>query len=357
MKSKIHEHKKSNMQRVSKTIYFSFLILFLSLNTMAQIINFPDANFKAKLLMANPSSQIAFDDSGNFIVIDNNGNNEIEVSEAQTVYGLHVTSSSISSLTGIEQFTNLHIIQCDFNNLTSLQPLSNLTNLIVVTCYSNMLTSIAPIENLSNLENLNIGVNPLTSVNLQNLHLLLKLEASNTSLSEINLCGTGVKWLWCMDSPNLQALYLKNNVVSSDLARTSMLTIPPPLHNFEFYNSPLLNFICYDEGEYPAVFHGIGENTTGKTLTTSCDANCSTLASENPQPTNLISFYPNPTSGIINIVANQTIDKTTIRTILGQTIMNFENTTSLDISSLAKGTYLITVETALGDETQKIIKL
>ena len=37
--------------------------------------------------------------------------------------------------------------------------------------------------------------------------------------------------------------------------------------------------------------------------------------------------------------------------------MAFENTTAIDISSLTKGTYFITIETALGKETQKIIKL
>ena len=38
---------------------YLFCLLFVSLFSNAQIINFPDANFKAKLLSANASNQIA----------------------------------------------------------------------------------------------------------------------------------------------------------------------------------------------------------------------------------------------------------------------------------------------------------
>jgi hypothetical protein len=39
-----------------KTIY---LLLFIACTSYAQIINFPDANFKAKLLQSSPSNKIA----------------------------------------------------------------------------------------------------------------------------------------------------------------------------------------------------------------------------------------------------------------------------------------------------------
>lgn len=70
-------------------------------------------------------------------------------------------------------------------------------------------------------------------------------------------------------------------------------------------------------------------------------------------------LYPNPTFGIINITLsnNQPIIKISINNLLGQTIMTFENTTTLDISSLTKGTYFVKMVTDSGKETQKIIKL
>lgn len=79
-------------------------------------------------------------------------------------------------------------------------------------------------------------------------------------------------------------------------------------------------------------------------------------------PTNesdLFRIYPNPTSGIVNIqmLGNETIKKVTINTILGQTIMISENTSIVDIGSLTKGTYFITVTTKSGSETKKIVKL
>ena len=342
---------------IMKNFCLSISLLLLSLSATAQIINFPDANFKAKLLLATINSEVASDVNGNYIVIDTNGNNEIEVSEAESVYRLSVGGAGISSLTGIEYFSNLRGIGCYGNNIASL-PLSTLVNIEYISCGNNILTSLAGIENLSNLKDIDISGNPLTSANFQNSHQLWRVWANNTTLTEINLCGTAVRLLWCMDSPNLQALYLKNNVVSSDLARSSS-QIPPPLHNFEFYNSPLINYICYDDGEYDAVFHGVGQNTTGITLTTSCNANCSTLSDDNQQLNNSITLYPNPTSGIINIDVSdgQPITKTTITNLVGQTVMSFENSTTLDISMMTKGTYFITIETDRGKEIQKIIKL
>ena len=73
---------------------------------------------------------------------------------------------------------------------------------------------------------------------------------------------------------------------------------------------------------------------------------------------NIFTVYPNPSSGLINIIIsdNQPIIKTTINNILGQAIMTFENSATLDISPLTKGTYFITVETDGGKATQRIIK-
>lgn len=78
-------------------------------------------------------------------------------------------------------------------------------------------------------------------------------------------------------------------------------------------------------------------------------------------PTNemsLFKMFPNPTSGIINIEMsnNQSIAKVVINNLLGQTIMRYESASILDISSLTKGIYFITVETDNGKETQRIIK-
>jgi Leucine-rich repeat (LRR) protein len=336
--------------------FYLLLFFFLTILSQAQIINFPDANFKAKLMQSGPSESIARDIDGNFVKIDTNLDNEIDVAEAAIIYFLEVNFGNINSISGIENFVNLLGLECVYNNLTIL-PVSSLINLDYVACSDNQITSLTEIENLTGLSEIGISDNPLTNINLSNLSQLWRLWAANTLLTEINLCGTNVRWLWAQDNANLTTLYVKNEVVSNDLARSAS-QIPPPLHNFEFYNSPLLTFICYDDGELEAVMHGISYNATGKTLTTSCDANCS-LSVENPIANNQVSLYPNPTSGMINIIVsnNQPMDKITVSNVLGQNIMTFEKTETLDLSSLTKGTYFVTVETQSGKETRKIIKL
>ena len=74
-----------------KKLYFLF---FLMINFLAnaQIINFPDANFKAKLLSASPSNGVARDINGAYFKIDTNNNNEIEYTEAEDVYELNISN-------------------------------------------------------------------------------------------------------------------------------------------------------------------------------------------------------------------------------------------------------------------------
>jgi hypothetical protein len=59
-----------------------YLIISLIMFTVfqAQIVNIPDANFKAKLLSANTSNGIATNSSNQNMVIDTNGDLEIQVS-------------------------------------------------------------------------------------------------------------------------------------------------------------------------------------------------------------------------------------------------------------------------------------
>jgi hypothetical protein len=78
-----------------------YLILLIGLNCYSQIISFPDPNFKNVLIGAS-ASYIAKDISGNSIVIDANGNGEIEESEALNVYYLHIGAANINDATGLE---------------------------------------------------------------------------------------------------------------------------------------------------------------------------------------------------------------------------------------------------------------
>ena len=131
--------------------YYLLFAFFMFSGVNAQIINFPDANFKTKLLSTNIGINDAIGLYGNSIKIDSNNNGEIEVSEALEVYQLYVSESNISDLTGINVFSNLRALYVIGNNLSTLD-LSGLKNLEQLQCQRNSLTSL----NIDNLNKLNI---------------------------------------------------------------------------------------------------------------------------------------------------------------------------------------------------------
>jgi hypothetical protein len=110
-----------------KKLYTLLFITLIGFIGNAQIVNIPDANFKAKLLTANTTNQIASTQtpslSGNvtsYNSIDTNNDGEIQVSEALAIKWLKVNASVIADLTGIQSFSNLMSLNCATNQLTNL---------------------------------------------------------------------------------------------------------------------------------------------------------------------------------------------------------------------------------------------
>ncbi|WP_395056234.1 T9SS type A sorting domain-containing protein [Flavobacterium sp.] len=186
-----------------KKLYFLFVALCLFTSVNAQIINFPDANFKAKLLASNPSNRIAQDLNYNFIKIDVNNNGEIELSEALQVLSLSISHSNISDMTGVESFTNLVNLSCGNNLLISLD-VSNLSNLQSLNCPFNQLTSLN-VSNLTNLVRLICFTNNLPQLNVSALINCTNLDCSKNLLTSLNLNGL----------VNLQSLVCRNNQIPS----------------------------------------------------------------------------------------------------------------------------------------------
>ena len=71
-------------------------------------------------------------------------------------------------------------------------------------------------------------------------------------------------------------------------------------------------------------------------------------------------FYPNPTNGALKISASTAITKLYVSNALGQTVLTKTNinatNTSLDLSTLPVGIYLVQLQTKQGTVTKKIIK-
>ena len=181
-----------------KTLYTLLLTLFVTFNINAQIIDFPDANFKAALIADG---------------VDTNSDGEIQVSEAEARDELRVDNQSISSMEGIEYFVNMLFLDCSDNLLTEID-ISALTNLDTLDCSYNQLTSL----NLGsvNLIELHCGINQLTSLDLSSATNLESLGCYGNQLTALDLSN---------QTETLQALdCYSNNLTTLDVESLTMLT-------------------------------------------------------------------------------------------------------------------------------------
>jgi Leucine-rich repeat (LRR) protein len=177
------------------------LLLFTGM-VNAQIVNIPDAAFKAKLLESDVTNNIALDAANNQIKIDANNDGQIQVTEALSVYKLRVWNATIFNLTGISGFTNLTFLDCTNNILFNLD-VSALTNLTGLICTGNYLTTL-DVSAQPNLTQLSCDSNKLTSISGLGSTLGL-LSCSNNLLTSIDLSN----------SPNIGLLFCNTNHISS----------------------------------------------------------------------------------------------------------------------------------------------
>jgi hypothetical protein len=221
-----------------KKLYF--LLLLLSGIANAQIVNIPDANFKAKLLEADVTNEIARDINYNSIKIDINNDGEIDILEANNVYHLNVGSSDITNIEGINNFVNLYNLSCTDNELSFVNIIS-LVNLNYFNCSSNQISDSNNIIVPNNLQKLLLRNNLFTNFNLNNLTNLIELDLNfNYQLSSIQLDGLlSLQKLYCINN-NLNSLSITNsNIEEIDCANNQLTSL-----SFENFNS--LKFLHCD---------------------------------------------------------------------------------------------------------------
>jgi uncharacterized repeat protein (TIGR01451 family) len=227
-------------------------LLFASLTSFSQIINFPDPVFKQALLNYTPA-------------IDTNIDNEITVQEAALVTALEISGyekeyqyvpntgtqvlvEGIYDFTGIENFTNLTSLICDDNDLTSLD-VSALTNLEYLDCSDqinkNFTLSASPfpggltsliLPNTSTLTYIDCSKSYLTSLDVSSYTALTTLNASTNDISNLILPTSNSlielslysNQLSTLDTSNFTSLTkidcLANNLTSLVLPNTTTLT-------------------------------------------------------------------------------------------------------------------------------------
>ena len=209
-----------------KNSYFIIISLCICAIANAQTINFPDANFKARLLESNSANNIARNSLNNYFKIDENNDGEIQKSEALKVFSLDVSNyRTITTLSGIENFTNLKFLDCSSNVIEDLdaRPLTNLQTLI---CSSNRFISLN-IAGLSNLNRLVAESILLTNIDLSGLQNLKEIEFNNGTLTSLDLKGLiSLESISCRynqlksisnisDCINLKKMYTENNLIEN----------------------------------------------------------------------------------------------------------------------------------------------
>ena len=177
---------------------FILLSLLFTFSIQAQIINIPDVNFKAKLIALG---------------VDDNGNGEIEMAETVMVSTLFLQNSNISSLEGIQYFTELDWLDCSGNNISDLSVLNSFPYFYTLECSNNNLTNL-DLSNFYSITNLYCSYNQLTSLDLSNtLYTVINVVASNNNLITLNIKnGTaGVNGLYIENNPNLSHVCVNDN--------------------------------------------------------------------------------------------------------------------------------------------------
>ena len=233
------------MEPTQTNILNRLFLLFLLFTGIvnAQILNIPDANFKAALLNYSPA-------------IDTNSDGNIEISEVQALTDLSLSSLHISDLTGIQSFTNLTYLNCSDNDLTTID-LSGMANLTNLFAGSNPLTSINLTGLTQNFGTIDISNNQMTSLVINggtfgvfdcsggtltalsvNGVLCGSLKCNNNQLAALNMSNSIIHELYCMGN-QLTSLDLSNVIIDNTLScADNQITI------LDMANQNMATFLC-----------------------------------------------------------------------------------------------------------------
>lgn len=142
--------------------------------------NFPDANFRAALAE----------------ILEISEGDEITEEKIAATTSLDVSGEEIADLTGIEHFTALTSLFCNFNQLTALDVSQN-TALTTLGCGNNQLTSLDVSKNTA-LTGLGCEFNQLTTLDVSKNTALLGLFCNFNQLTSLDLSqNTALIWLYC----------------------------------------------------------------------------------------------------------------------------------------------------------------
>ncbi|OYQ43234.1 hypothetical protein CHX27_10895 [Flavobacterium aurantiibacter] len=240
------------------------LLLFVAWSGFSQQVNFTDPNLKAFLLVAGTSFSNAFDENYNPIAVDADGDGEISTQEAQAVYYLDIAFFDISSIGGLEAFTNLRMLDCSYTNLQGQSiDLTTLTNLEVLRI-SNCGIADLNIAGLNALKTLYADQNNLIGFSLSNHNAIEAISLSANQLTAINLANLPGLKLLNVNQNQLTALGLDNTPALENLMFFSNSISQVDFSGFQFLRSIIgydNNLTTVDVSSNPNLFElGLSDN-------------------------------------------------------------------------------------------------
>jgi len=162
---------------------YALALTLVPLYMNAQIIDIPDPVFKNVLvtaLCADLNNDGVYESD-----VDTNDNNEIDLSEALAVIRLNVSSKLLTSLAGINNFTNLIYLDFHFNQVSDID-LAGMNAIITINCTGNLLTAIN-FDNVPNLISFHGSSNLFTSLDFSHTKAIQTDVGENPNLTYINL--------------------------------------------------------------------------------------------------------------------------------------------------------------------------
>lgn len=338
-----------------KKLLLAACCLFAS-SLIAQTTPIPDPAFEMKLI-----------DLG----IDTNGmTGDILNSDAEGVNTLNVSASGISSLSGIQAFVDLLILDCDTNSISNLDVSANtaLTNLdcqdntlttltlgsnsslTSIICSNNQLSTVS-LAALPALSDFSCQNNQFTSLDLSNNPNLYQLVAHGNQLTSITLhpSPTLLEIFWVYDNqltnidltsaPSLATLRFEDNsLVELDLRNGNNTNI----NTMDARNNPALELICVDDINY-------ANNATNWNKDSTAEYSETCLLSTGDNFLTEVILSPNPTDGTVSLsgVDRSEIKNLTVWDPLGRKII--ESTyNQIDLSAQPAGIYMVRIELSQG---------
>lgn len=305
------------MKKLLLTLLFA-ITLFAQTKAQTYVL-IPDANFRVHLQGLIPS---AFNGSSLNIT-------STLVTVSTTI--INVSNKNISDLTGVQYFSSLFSLNCQFNSLTSLPALPSSLNDLY--CGTNQLTVLPTLPN--SLTALSCPFNGLISLpTLPNT--VSYLFCANNALTSLPTLPNSLSYLGCY-SNNIKCFpAFPSSLNSVDIS-------PNPYNCLPNYVLPAMNSFT----TIPICQTG---NSNGCAVAGNIELNSNA---------EFISVYPNPSSTILNlkITDSKPIDGYLIMDVLGRKVLEQrENTTQINIEGLNNGIYHLLIISEGKSYTSKFIK-